>query len=49
MGKRSLLDVLDMRRELFNSNVAYVNGEYAVKLDSYALLANMGMLARKFS
>jgi adhesin transport system outer membrane protein len=49
MGKRSLLDVLDMRRELFNSNVAYVNGEYAVKLDSYALLANMGVLARKFS
>lgn len=48
MGKCSLLDVLDMRRELFNSNVAYVNGEYAIKLDSYALLANIGVLARKF-
>jgi len=48
MSKRSLLDVLDMRRELFNSNVAYVNGKYAVKLDSYSLLANIGVLAKTF-
>ncbi len=49
MGQRTLLDVLNTENELFNSRVDLLNGEYAVKEDGYALLANMGVLANKFT
>jgi adhesin transport system outer membrane protein len=48
MGRRTLLDVLNMENELFNSKVQLLNGKYAVKEDSYVLLADMGVLAKKF-
>ncbi len=48
MGRRSLLDVLNTENELFSSNVAYLNGQYAVRTDTYGLLASMGTLVHSF-
>ena len=49
MGRRTLLDVLNIENELFSSRVQLLNGQYAVKEDSYILLSDMGVLAKRFT
>lgn len=48
IGRHTLLDVLDVERELFNARVDLLNGEYEVKIATYNLLANMGTLTQQF-
>lgn len=48
LGRRSLLDVLNTEDELFRARASYVNGVYAIKSDTYRLLAAMGVLAAYF-
>ncbi|MEX0942521.1 MAG: TolC family outer membrane protein [Pseudomonadales bacterium] len=44
LGKRTLLDVLDIQNELLRAKVAYVAGQYTVKLARYRVLASSGQL-----
>ncbi len=49
LGKTSLLNVLDMEDEVYNAKIDVINGQYAVIIDHYILLANIGMLAAYFT
>lgn len=44
LGQRTLLDLLDVQVELFQSQVDLVNGEFNVLLSEYDVLARIGML-----
>ena len=44
LGKRTLLDLLDVKNELLRANIAYVSGQYALMLARYRLLAGTGQL-----
>lgn len=44
IGKRSLLNVLDIENELFLSRADLVNGRFGVALDKYTVLADIGIL-----
>lgn len=46
LGKRSLLDVLDVINELFQARVAVLDGELELDFSSYKVLADMGVLTR---
>lgn len=48
LGRASLLNVLDMENEVFDSEINVITNEYSIIIDRYELLANMGMLARYF-
>lgn len=48
LGRRTLLDVLNIEDELFNAKADLLNGEYALCNDTYALLAAIGYLAAEF-
>jgi outer membrane protein, adhesin transport system len=49
IGQRSLLDVLDIRNELFNAKSTQVSGEFTVKFAYYRLLASMGRLVTELN
>lgn len=44
-GRRSLLDVLDVTNEMFQSKVSVLDGELALNFSKYKVLADMGQLA----
>lgn len=44
LGKRTLLDVLDIQNELLRAKVAYITGQYTAKLARYRVLASTGEL-----
>ena len=44
LGKRTLLDLLDVQNELLRANVAYLTGEYTALLARYRVLASTGRL-----
>lgn len=47
LGKRTLLDVLDVQNELLRAKVAYVSGRYTLVLARYRVLASVGQLLEK--
>lgn len=44
LGKRTLLDLLDVQNELLRANVAYLGGQYTAILARYRVLASTGQL-----
>ena len=44
LGKRTLLDLLDIQNELLRAKVAYISGQYSAKLARYRVLASTGKL-----
>jgi adhesin transport system outer membrane protein len=44
LGKRTLLDLLDVQNELLRANVAYLSGQYTAILARYRVLASTGRL-----
>ncbi|MEH6503573.1 MAG: TolC family outer membrane protein [Cycloclasticus sp.] len=46
LGKRTLLDLLDMENEKFTSKANYINGYYQERISYYRLLASMGILVK---
>lgn len=44
LGKRTLLDLLDVQNELLRANVAYLSGQYTASLARYRVLASTGRL-----
>lgn len=44
LGRRTLLDLLDMENEKFTSKANYINGYYQERIACYRLLTNMGIL-----
>lgn len=44
LGKRTLLDLLDVQNELLRANVAYLSGQYTAILARYRVLASTGSL-----
>ena len=44
LGQRTLLDVLDVENELFQSRVALVNGEVELLVSKYQILSTLGAL-----
>jgi len=44
LGRRTLLDVLDVKNELFLARVSVVNAEVALQMAQYRVLATMGRL-----
>jgi len=49
IGKRTLLDLLDARNELFQAKRAYASAQHDSLYQQYRILATMGMLARQFN
>jgi adhesin transport system outer membrane protein len=49
LGKRSLLDVLDVTNELFQSKVTVLDGKLALDFSKYKVLADMGQLTSTLS
>jgi len=49
IGKRTLLDLLDARNELFQAKRAYASAQHDSLYQQYRILAAMGMLARQFN
>ncbi len=49
LGRRTLLDVLNMKNELFNSRAHVVNEKFSVILSGYNLLSSMGTLKENFN
>lgn len=49
LGRRTLLDLLDARHELFQANRAYTSAQYDSLYQQYRVLAVMGMLAKQFN
>ena len=49
LGKRTLLDVLDVQNELLRAKVAYVSGQYTENLARYRVLASFGGLLSTLS
>jgi len=48
IGGRTLLDVLDVENEFFQSKVAYADGDLSYKFAQYRVLAIMGELVNRF-
>ena len=48
LGRRTLLDLLDARNELFQANRAYFSAQHDSMYQQYRILAAMGMLAKQF-
>jgi len=48
IGKRTLLDVLDIQNELYRSRSALVNAEFQLRLAEYRLLATGGQFLASF-
>ena len=46
LGRRTLLDLLDVENELFQARIAVVNGEIAYRVAQYRVLATMGQLVQ---
>lgn len=44
LGKRTLLDLLDVQNELLRANIAYLTGQYTATLARYRVLASTGRL-----
>jgi outer membrane protein, adhesin transport system len=44
LGKRTLLDLLDVQNELLRAQIAKVSGEYIEQLARYRVLATVGQL-----
>ena len=44
LGKRTLLDLLDVQNELLRANIAYLTGQYTARLARYRVLASTGRL-----
>ncbi len=44
LGKRTLLDLLDIQNELLRARVAYISGQYSAKLARYRVLASTGRM-----
>ncbi len=44
LGKRTLLDLLDVQNELLRARVAYVGGQHTLRLARYRVLASLGIL-----
>ena len=44
LGKRTLLDLLDVQNELLRARVAYVSGQYTLRFARYRVLASLGQL-----
>jgi len=44
LGKRTLLDLLDVQNELLRAKVALVSGRYAERLAEYRVLGAIGQL-----
>jgi adhesin transport system outer membrane protein len=44
LGKRTLLDLLDVQNELLGANIAYLTGQYTATLARYRVLASTGRL-----
>lgn len=44
LGKRTLLDLLDIQNELLRARVAYISGQYSEKLARYRVLASTGRM-----
>ncbi len=44
LGQRTLFDLLNAQSEYFTADASYVSGQYDVKIQSYRLLASMGIL-----
>jgi adhesin transport system outer membrane protein len=49
IGRRSLLDVLDSKNELYTAKASLINGRYAAILNYYRLLASTGQLLSSFN
>jgi adhesin transport system outer membrane protein len=49
LGQRTLLDLLDVQVELFQSQADLVNGEFNVLISEYDVLARMGLLLDSLS
>lgn len=46
LGRRALFNVLDAENEAFLSLIAYIDGQYDVKIDAYEILESAGVLVR---
>ncbi|MFP6808897.1 MAG: TolC family protein [Pseudomonadales bacterium] len=44
LGKRTLLDLLDVKNELLRAKVAYVSGQYQALLARYRVVTSAGQL-----
>ncbi len=44
LGKRTLLDLLDVQNELLRARIAYLSGQYTARLARYRVLASAGRL-----
>tara|TARA_R110002072_G_scaffold13418_12_gene56291 strand:+ start:53911 stop:55176 length:1266 start_codon:yes stop_codon:yes gene_type:complete len=44
LGKRTLLDLLDVQNELLRANIAYISGQYTATIARYRVLASTGRL-----
>lgn len=49
LGKRTLLDLLDVQNELLRANIAYLTGQYTATLARYRVLASTGRLLDSMS
>lgn len=49
LGKRTLLDVLDVKNEYYLSRKAYIDAQYAEVLAKYRVIENVGNLAKMVS
>ena len=45
LGQRTLFDLLNAQSEYYDARSNYIDGQYDVKVNSYRLLASMGMLS----
>ena len=46
LGKRTLLDLLDIQNELFRARSAYITAEFGLRLGEYRLMAASGQFLR---
>ena len=46
LGKRTLLDLLDVQNELLRAKIAYVSGQYVSLLARYRVLTSTGQLLK---
>jgi len=49
LGRRSLLNLLDIENERYNAKITLINEQYSVKYDSYRLIASIGTLVNYFN
>ena len=47
LGQRSLLNLVDTERELFNARSDLINNQFLVLSSAYRVLATMGVLTKK--